>query len=105
MFIGAGVYHLFVLLFVRPANAGFEATFRVVSYASVVLLVSWIPIVGIVALIYGVILHILGIREVHSTSTGTAALVVLIPVGVLLLLMILLGAALIALLIGSQQQF
>jgi hypothetical protein len=103
LFIGAGIYHLFVLLLVRPANAGFEATFRVVSYASVVLLVSWIPIVNFVAAVYGVVLHILGIREVHSTSTGRAVGVVLIPVGVLLLLLLLLGAALFALLIGSQE--
>jgi len=105
LLIGAGIYHLLVMLFVRPDNAGFEATFRVVAYVSAIQLVSWIPIVNIVAAIYGVILSIFGIREVHSTTTGKAALVVLIPVAVILLLIILLGIALIALLAGSQQQF
>ncbi len=112
LFIGAGIYHLLVLLFVRPTNAGFEGTFRVTSYASVTLLVSWlasIPILGLlvalIVVVYAVYLSVVGIREVHSTTTGTAALVVLIPVVVILVLLLLLGAALIALFVGSQQQF
>ncbi len=40
-FIGAGIYHLLVLLFVKP-NAGFEATYRVAAYSFVVQLVSWL---------------------------------------------------------------
>lgn len=104
LLIGAGIYHLLVLLLVRPANAGFEATFRVVSYVAVTQLISWIPIIGtIVAVVYGIVLSILGIREVHTTTTGRAALVVLIPVAVVLLLILVLGAAIIAVLVGNQQ--
>jgi len=106
LFIGAGIYHLLVLLLVRPSNAGFEATFRVVAYASVIQLVSWIPIVGIIAGLYAVVLSVLGIREVHNTTTGKALLVVLIPVAVLLLIALIIGAAAAALIFGaSQQQF
>jgi hypothetical protein len=105
LFVGAGIFHLLVLLFVRPTSAGFEATFRVVSYASATQLISWIPLVGgIVAAVYNIVLSIFGIREVHATTTGRAALVVLIPVVVFLVLLLLLGAALIAILLGSQQQ-
>ncbi len=43
LLIGSGIIHLLVKLIVGPQNAGFEATFRVVSYAQVVNLVSWIP--------------------------------------------------------------
>jgi hypothetical protein len=94
-----------VLLLVRPHNAGFEATFRVVSYVSVTQLVSRVPVIGaIIAFAYGVVLSILGIREVHATTTGRAALVVLIPVAVTLFLILLLGAALFAVFVGSQQQ-
>jgi hypothetical protein len=104
LLIGAGIYHLLVLLLVKPANAGFEATFRVVSYVAVTQLISWIPIIGtIVAVVYGIVLSILGIREVHTTTTGRAALIVLIPVAVVLLLIIVLGAAIIAVLVGNQQ--
>lgn len=102
--IASGIYHLLVLLFIRPGNAGFEATFRMVSYVQALQLVSWIPIVNIVAAIYGIVLSVLGIREVHSTTTGKAALVVLIPVAVIILLAILIGAALVAVLLGTQQQ-
>jgi hypothetical protein len=103
--IGAGISHLLVLLLVKPQNTGFEATFRVVSYANVIQLVSWIPILGgLVALVWGVILSILGIREVHNTTTGKAALVVLIPAIVLGLLVLLLLGALVALFFGAQQQ-
>jgi len=107
LLIGAGIYYLLVLLLVRPRNAGFEATFRVVSYASASWLISWIPLIGwIVGPIYGIVLSIFGLREVHSTTTGRAALVVLIPVAVVLLLIVLLvtigiGAALF---FESQQQ-
>lgn len=104
LLIGAGIYHLLVMLFVRPANAGFEATFRVVCYVAAVQLVSWIPIVNIVAGIYAIVLSVLGIREVHSTTTGKAVAIVLIPVAVIfvfvLIIVALVGAALF---FGSQQ--
>jgi hypothetical protein len=44
LFICAGILHFLVALVVKPANAGFEATFRVVSYSNVVQLVGWVPI-------------------------------------------------------------
>jgi len=105
LLIGAGIYHLLVFLLVRPSNAGFEATFRVVCYVAAVQLISWIPIVNIVAGIYAIVLSVLGIREVHNTTTGRAAAVVLIPVAVILLfvliIVVLVGAALF---FGTQQQ-
>lgn len=111
LFIGAGILHLLVMLLVRP-NAGFEATFRVGAYASVTQLVSWLSVVpilgilvGLVVGLYGLFLGIVGIREVHSTTTGRAALVVLIPIAVIFLLVLLLGVTLVALFFGSQQQF
>lgn len=95
VFIWAGIIHLLVMLFVRPSNAGFEGTLRVASYAQVTQLVSWIPILGgIVALVWGVVLSIFGIREIHSTTTGKAALIVLIPAAVVLVfLFLVIGAA------------
>ena len=97
LFIGAGILHLLVRLIVGSRNAGFEGTFRVSAYSSVTLLVSWIPIIGWIASLYGIYLGIVGIREVHNTTTGKAALVVLIPAAVLILLALILvaiGAAL-----------
>jgi hypothetical protein len=104
LFIGAGILHLLVMLIVGSRNGGFEATFRVGAYSSVVNLVSWIPFIGWIASLYGIYLAIVGIREVHNTTTGKAALVVLIPVAVVLLLILILVALVgAALFFGAQQ--
>ena len=102
LFIGAGILHLLVMLIVGSGNSGYEATFRVGAYAATTSLVSWIPFIGWIASLYGIYLAIVGIREVHATTTGKAALVVLIPAAVVLLLVFLvIGAA--AFFIFSQQ--
>lgn len=84
LFIGAGIYHLLVMLVVKPVDTGFETTFRVWAHSvTPALLVAWIPILGlIVACIWSYVLAALGIREAHSTTTGKAVAVVLIPVAV-----------------------
>lgn len=102
LFIGAGIFHLLVMLLVRPSNAGFEATFRVSAYASVTQLVAWIPVIGFIVSLYGLYLGIVGIREVHSTTTGRAALVVLIPAAVVLLFVLLVFAAVAAFFLSQQ---
>ena len=104
LFIGAGILHLLVMLIVGSRNSGFEGTFRVSAYSSVTSLVSWIPIIGLIASLYGIYLAIVGIREVHNTTTGRAAIVVLIPAVVVLLLVLLLIAAIgAAIFFGTQQ--
>jgi hypothetical protein len=105
LFIGAAIFYLLVMLIVGSSNSGFEATFRVVAYASVTSLVSWIPFVGgLIAFVWYVVLMILGIREVHTTTTGKAALVALIPTVVILLLALLLfSAILFAVFFGTQR--
>jgi hypothetical protein len=110
LFIGAGIFHLLVMVIVGSRNAGFEGTFRVGAYLAVVQLVSWlsaIPVlgvlVGILVFFYSIFLGIVGIREVHTTTTGKAALVVLIPVVVIGgLLVLIVGAALLAVFAGSR---
>lgn len=99
LFVVAGIVHLMVMLLVKPSNAGFEASYRVVAYLSVLYLVSWlsvIPILGILvglaSAVYVVVLEVIGVREVHSTATGRAVAVVLIPAGILLFLSLLLLA-------------
>ena len=95
LFVMAGIKHLLVLLIVGSSNAGFEATLRIQSYAFATRVFWWIPALGaLVGFFYGVYLSIVGIREVHSTTTGKAALVVLIPVVAVVLLFAVLAAAL-----------
>ena len=83
--IAAAIQQLLVRLIVGARNSGFGATFRVASYTQVTNLVNWIPIVGPLLALYGVYLSVVGIREVHGTTTGKAVLVILIPFVVALL--------------------
>jgi hypothetical protein len=108
LFIGGGIYHLLVLLIIRPSHAGYEATFRVVAYAAVLQLVSWlayIPILGIlvgIAIgIYNIVLTVIGIREMHATTTGRAVAVVLIPVIVIGILIAIVGIAIVAIIAAA----
>lgn len=95
LIVMAGIKHLLVVLIVGSLNAGFEATLRVQSYTFATRVFWWVPIIGALAgFVYGVYLSIVGIREVHATTTGKAALVVLIPVAAVLLLLALLAALL-----------
>ncbi len=91
LFVWAAILHVLVLVFVKPSNSGFEATFRTAAYTFPLSgLVSWIPFVGgfvgLLVSLYAVYLNIVGIREMHSTTMGSAVLVVLIPVVVLTIL-------------------
>lgn len=104
LFIGAGILHLLVMLIVGSRNSGFEATFRVGAYAAVTSLVSWIPFIGGILALYGIYLGIVGIREMHNTTTGKAALVVLIPVAVLLLIAVLLAIVIGAVIFSALNQ-
>ena len=92
LFIVAGIIHLLVMLIARPVGTGFEATFRVVAYADVSVLLTWIPLFGgLAALVWYTVLSILGVREAHHTSTGQAVVVVLIPVAATFLLVLVLA--------------
>lgn len=83
LFIWAGVLHLLTILIVKPQDTGFETTFRAWSYSLTPVLLAWIPIIGpIISGIWSTVLAVLGLREGHSTTTGKAAAVVLIPVAV-----------------------
>lgn len=111
LFIGAAIFHLLVFLLVKRTNAGFEATFRVVAYASVTLLVTWlsvIPILGILVSLlvglYSIFLGVIGIREAHATTTGRAIAVILIPTAVIFLLVFLIALLIGAALFFSSQQ-
>ena len=92
VFVGAAILHLLVILIVRPVNTGFETTFRVVSYSWVAQLIYWIPVLGwIIGAVLWTMLAIFGVREGHATTTGKAALVVLIPVAVVLFILFILA--------------
>ncbi len=94
VFLSALLTHLLVLLVVGSGHSGFGSTFRVVCYSSVTSLLGWIPFVGWIFSLYRLYLATVGIREMHSTTTGRALLVVLLPaILILVLVLVLVGAS------------
>ena len=94
VFLTALLTHLLVILVVGRGYSGFGATFRIVAYSSVTSLVGWIPFIGWIFSLYRLYLATVGIREMHSTTTGRALLVVLLPaILILVLVVVVVGAS------------
>jgi hypothetical protein len=94
LFLTALVTHLLVILVVGSGHSGFGATFRVVAYSSVTSLAGWLPFIGWIFSLYRLFLAIVGIREMHATTTGRALLVVVLPaIVILVLVLVVVGAS------------
>ena len=79
LFIWSGILHL-LLMMVRGAKNGFEATFRVVSYSIGAYVFLMIPFCGaIISALWTIVLAIIGLKEAHGTTGGKASFVVLFP--------------------------
>ncbi|MBN1277774.1 MAG: YIP1 family protein [Deltaproteobacteria bacterium] len=80
IFINSGLWHI-LLLIVRGANNGFEATFRVVAYSQSTHIFAVIPFIGsLIGSIWRTIVQIIGLREIHNTSYLRVIIAFLIPV-------------------------
>ncbi len=77
--VGTVAYQGLVLVFVGRGNAGIGATFRVTAYLSAVSLLIWLPILGLLAGLYGVWINAAGLKQFHQTTTTRAVLVAAIP--------------------------
>lgn len=83
LFIWSAIVHLCLVIVggLGKSVAGFEGSFRVVSYATVAQLANVIPVVGgLISLVWSLILVIIGLQKVHDTEQGKAVMAVLIPV-------------------------
>lgn len=78
LYLWALLYQVVVRLIVVRENAGYWATFKVYAYTSVVGLVSWVPGLGLPALLFCAYLTFVGVRKTHSASPGRAAAVALV---------------------------
>jgi len=79
LFIWSGILHL-LLMMVRGAKNGFEATFRVVSYSSGASVFLMVPFCGaIIASLWTIVIAIIGLKEAHRTTGGKASFAVLFP--------------------------
>jgi hypothetical protein len=88
LFVGGAILHLFVYL--AGGRKEVEQTLKAVMYSSTpVFIFGWIPLVGVLALVYALILEILAVRELQEISTGRAILAVIAPFLLIFFLIIL----------------
>jgi hypothetical protein len=103
LFIWSALLHLCLVLVggLKQSTAGFEGTFRVVSYASVAQLGSLVPVFGsLITLVWTMVLGVIGITSLHQSSQGQALAALLIPLALCCLCVVLflmtIGAGLLA---------
>ena len=82
LFLASAVIHLMVLMLV-PDRRPFTATARVLAFSYSPLLFTVVPFVGsAVGGIWSVVLAVIGVREVHRTTTGRAIAAILLPLAI-----------------------
>ncbi len=87
VFVGGAWLHIFVWLL--GGRKGYLQTVKTLMYGSTPgLLISWIPIIGIIGALWSLILEILGIQELQEMSTGRAAAAVILAVVILVIIVI-----------------
>jgi len=85
LIISAGIYHL-ILRVLRGTGYPFEASLRALAYAQAYNFWQLIPLCGgYVALVYWLVLAIIGLKEVHRSRGAKAAAAVLLPIAACLL--------------------
>ena len=85
LFIWSGIVHLVLQLLggLRESTAGFEGTFRALSYSLVVEVATIVPLIGgLIGGIWGIVLGMLGLVSLHRTTQGKALGAILIPIAV-----------------------
>lgn len=86
IFVTAVVLHIFLLI-LRGANNEFEATIKVSAYINATSILCIIPYLGgIIAWIWSMVIAVIGLREIHKTSTLKALFAVLLPLFLLFIL-------------------
>jgi hypothetical protein len=86
---------------VMGGTRGYVQTVKAYMYAcSPGYLLGWIPLIGIIAIIWNFILEIIGIRELQEISTGKAIGAIVIGLVVILVIVVILAAVLAAFIFG-----
>jgi len=83
LFIWSAIVHLCLIIVggLEKSVAGFEGSFRVVSYAMVASLANLVPVLGgFICFVWTLVLPVIGLQKLHETSQGKAVIAVLLPV-------------------------
>ena len=79
LIISSAITHL-MLMILGGANRSLVATFRVMCYSSAPDLLQIIPVCGsVIGAIWGLLLIVIGLKEVHQTSWVKASTAVILP--------------------------
>jgi hypothetical protein len=102
LYIVSAIMHLFLMV-VRASGGGFEATFRVMGYATAAQLFNIIPLVGgFISGIWALVLMIIGLPKAHQTGVGRV-IVAIFVIPILLVILLSVGSAfLVALLVSGS---
>lgn len=100
LFIGGVI--LLVCFKIMGGTGSYEGTVRILSYVSALDAIAWIPLVNILAFLYGIYLTIVGGKYVHNLTMGKSAIAVLIPIIVLIIIAIILAAIIAAFIYGMS---
>ncbi len=84
LFVSAGITHLFVLIF--GGKQGYVETFKTIAYSMAPQVFCIIPLIGWTAMIYMLVLQIMGIKHRQKLSWGKSVAVILLPMAILLVL-------------------
>ena len=86
-FVSVLILHAFIRLIAGRDQKGLPATLRVSCYSvGAPVAVAWIPLTGILAVLYCFYLHTTGLKRVHGISTGRSLGPILILTAFLLIL-------------------
>jgi hypothetical protein len=94
LFIGTAIIHVLLMLF-GGQKYGFETTFRAITYTQgSVAPLAIVPMCGsLIAAVWAIVCLVIGLAQMHETTTGKAAAAVLVPIVLCCGLIFLFGAA------------
>lgn len=96
IFVGIAIWHVWLMIF--GARVPFEKTMQTSIYAATPFYVfGWIPILGVLAGIWTMVLNIIALPKTHGLSTTKSVIAVLLPS----VLIVMFAVTLIALIAGA----
>lgn len=79
LYVGAFFVHIPVMIFAGEDRRGYYSTLKITAYASVTVVLTWLPLAWVIASLYGTYLTAVGVHRMHcSTPLRTAVIAALV---------------------------